>query len=45
MRQDSDHDDEISSRPTSFGHRHGVTIMTVVLMSLLVLVCVIQVAC
>jgi hypothetical protein len=45
MRQDSDHDEKISSEPASFGHRHGVTIMTVVLMSLLVLVCIIQVAC
>ena len=31
--------------PQSFGQRHAITILTVVMFSLLVLVCVIQVAC
>jgi hypothetical protein len=37
--------DENSSEPTTFGQRHGVTIMTVVLAALFILVCTIQVAC
>lgn len=32
-------------QPTSFGQRHAITILGVVMFSLLALVCVIQVAC
>lgn len=45
MRPDSDHDDDNSSAPTSFGQRHGVTIMTIVLFSLLILVIIVDTAC
>jgi len=44
MRPDSDYD-ENSSEPTSFGQRHGVTIMTIVLFSLLALVIFVDSAC
>jgi hypothetical protein len=33
------------TEPASFGQRHGVTIMTIVLGTLLILVCLVQVGC
>ena len=45
MRPDSDHDDEKTSEPTTFGQRHGVTILTIVLFGLLALVIFVDMAC
>jgi hypothetical protein len=45
MRPDSDHDEEKTPEPTSFGQRHGVTIMTIVLIAMFALVLFVDSAC
>jgi hypothetical protein len=42
---DAEDDTSAESEQTGFGHRYGVTIMTIVLGALLVLVIAVQVGC
>lgn len=44
MHPDTENHDD-NRNPSTFGDRHGTTILTAVLATLFILVCIVQVAC